>query len=184
MTRLALLAIVAVATTAHAEPAPTLAAQAEQAPAVEVFSTQPLALIGLGLSAGYERQLTDRTSAVGLAGFRAPALEDFSSRTLTLGGELRLWLRRHSGLRGPYVAFHASAGYTRLSDDAMGYIGSSTGLTQRFDIGWRWVIRDRVSIAPSIGLGWREDIAGSGHLATTARGVAAIGLELGWMRRR
>ena len=167
---LAVLAVLTAASTAHAEP-------------VEVFSTQPLALVGLGISAGYERQLAERTSVVVLGGFRAPALEDFSSGTITLGGELRLWLRRASRLRGPYIAFHASAGYTRLSDE-MGYIGSSTGLTQRFDIGWRWVIRDRVSIAPSIGLGWREDIAGSGHLATTARGMAAIGLELGWMRAR
>jgi len=181
VTPLALLAVVATASTVHAEPAPVLAARSRSP--VEVFSTQPLALVGFGVSAGYERQLTDRTSAVVLGGFRAPALEDFSSRTFTLGAELRLWLRRASALRGPYVAVHASAGYTRLSDE-MGYIGSSTGLTQRIDIGWRWVIRDRVSIAPSIGLGWREDIAGSGQLATTARGMGAIGLELGWVRWR
>lgn len=180
MKRLVLLAVLAAAAPVHAEPAAALAAQAEP---VEVFSTQPLALVGLGISAGYERQLSDRISVVALGGLRAPALEDFSSRTITLGGELRLWLRRHSDLRGPYVAFHASAGYTRLSDDEMGYIGSSTGLTQRLDIGWRWVIRDRVSLAPSIGLGWREDIAGSGHLATTVRGMGAIGFELGWVRR-
>jgi len=85
-------------------------------------------------------------------------------------------------MRGPYLGFHASAGYTRLTDDVMGYAGSSTGLTQRLDLGWRFVVHRHLTITPSLGLGCREDIDLRGRLATTTRGMVALGLEIGWMR--
>jgi hypothetical protein len=149
----------------------------------EVIGTQPLALVGRGVSASYERRISDRWSAVALGGIRAAALEDYSSRTYDLGGEARYWIRGRTPMRGPFVALHASAAQTRLSDDVMGHIGSSTALSQRVDLGWRFTIHSTISLAPTLGMGTREDIDLTGKLATTIRPQLAIGLELGWLRR-
>jgi hypothetical protein len=148
----------------------------------EVMSTQPLALVARGVAVSYERRVAPRVSAVVLGGLRAAALEDYSSQTVTAGGELRVWVREATPMRGPFVGFHASAGYTRLVDDAMGYVGGSTALSQRLDVGWRFTIRSRLAIAPTLGFGLREDLDSAGRLATTVRGQIAIGLEVGWMR--
>jgi hypothetical protein len=158
------------------------AARAEPGAPTEVIATQPLALVARGVAVSYERRITPRLSAVALGGFRAAALGDYGSTTETVGAELRAWLRARTVLRGPYVGLHASAGYTRLTDDVMGYAGSSTGLTQRIDLGWRFVVHGHLTITPALGLGWREDVDMRGRLATTTRGMAAIGLEVGWMR--
>jgi len=165
-----------------------LAAAVQAAPAraepvrEEVIATQPLALVARGVSASYERRIAERVSAVAIGGIRAAALEDYSSRTFTVGGELRAWLRQRTPMRGPFLALHASAGHTRLSDDVMGDVGGSTALSQRFDAGWRFTIGGRVEIAPTVGLGLREDLDSTERLATTVRGHIAIGLEVGWMR--
>jgi hypothetical protein len=163
--------LLATVTTASAEPEKITS---------EVIATQPLALVARGVSVSYERRVAERWSAAGVVGVRASALGDFSSSTVTAGGELRRWLRERTPMRGPYVGFHASVGHTRLGDDEMGHVGSSTGLTERVDLGWRFTIRNRVAIAPSLSIGARQDIAQG--LATTSRPLLAIGLELGWMR--
>jgi Protein of unknown function (DUF3575) len=172
MKALAIAAVVLGSAAAHAEPdAPT-----------DVIATQPLALVARGVAVSYEWPITAQLSVAALGGFRAAALGDYGSTTGTAGAELRAWLRRSSVMRGPYLGFHASAGYTRLTDDVMGYAGSSTGLTQRVDLGWRFVVHRHLTITPSLGLGCREDIDLRGRLATTTRGMAALGLEIGWMR--
>lgn len=148
----------------------------------EVIATQPLALVARGVGVSYERRVTERLSVVVLGGMRAAAIEDYSSWTASVGGELRAWLRRRTPMRGPFLALHASAAHTRVADDVMGDIGGATALSQRLDVGWRFTIRGRVAIAQTLGLGLREDLDGAGRLATTARGQIAIGLEVGWMR--
>ena len=167
----ALAVVIALAGAAHAEPIRE-----------EVIATQPLSLIARGVSGSYERRILERWSVVALGGLKAGARVDFSSRTFSLGGETRFWIRRRTPMRGPFVALHISAGHTRLTDDEMGYVGSSTSLSQRADIGWRFTIRSRISIAPSVGVGFREDLDSSGRLATTIRPQIAFGLELGWLR--
>jgi len=148
----------------------------------QVIATQPLAFIGRGISGSYERRFAERWSVVVLGGLRAAALVDFSSRTVSFGGEARFWIRRSTPMRGPFVALHASVGHTRLTDDEMGYVGSATSLSQRADIGWRFTIKSRISIAPTLGFGTREDVDSTGQLATTVRPQLAVGLELGWLR--
>lgn len=164
----ALVVIALLAGTAHAEP--------------DVIATQPLALAAKGVSVSYERPLTEKLSGVAIAGYRDGADGDFDANTFTVGGELRWWFRKHAELRGPFTAFHASLGHTRLSEDQMGFVDSSTSLTQRFDIGWRWVIRDHFTIAPTIGFAIHEEFTGSGRLAPMGHAMPGIGLELGWMR--
>jgi hypothetical protein len=148
----------------------------------DVIATQPLALAAKGVSVSYERPLTVKLSGVAIAGYRDGADGDFDANTFTVGGELRWWFRKHAELRGPFAGFHASVGHTRLSEEQMGYIGSSTTFTQRFDIGWRWVIRDHLTIAPALGIAIHEDISGNGKLSPIGHGMLGIGLELGWMR--
>lgn len=167
----ALVVVLALAGVARAEPVRD-----------DVIGTQLLALVGRGVSASYERRISARWSVVTIGGLRAGALVDFSSRTVSFGGEGRFWIRRCTPMRGPFVALHVGVGHTRLSDDEMGYVGSSTGLSERADIGWRFTIRSRIALAPTIGIGLREDIDSSGRLATTVRPQIAFGFELGWLR--
>jgi hypothetical protein len=148
----------------------------------DVIATQPLAWAANGVSLSYERPLTDRYSGVAIAGYRDGADGDYDANTFTMGAEVRRWFRANARMRGPYAAFHASFGHTRVSIDKMGFIGSSTSFTQRFDIGWRWVIRDHVTIAPALGIAIHEDVSGSGKLSPIGHGMIGIGLELGWMR--
>ena len=166
----ALVVVLALAGAAHAEPIRE-----------EVIGTQPLSLVGRGVSASYERRISGRWSVVALGGLRAAALVDFSSRTVSLGGEVRLWIRGCTPMRGPFVALHVGAGHARLTDDRMGYVGSATSLSQRIDLGWRFTFRSRISIAPTVGTGFREDIDSTGKLATTVRPQIAFGFEVGWL---
>jgi hypothetical protein len=152
---------------AHAEP--------------EVIATQPLALAARGVAVSYERAIDERFSALAIGAYRDAAGGDFDANTFTVGGELRWWMRDHAAMRGPYLAVHASIGHTRVSEDDMGYIGSTTSFTQRLDVGWRWVIKRHVTIAPAIGLAIHEDVSG-GMLSPIAHGMIGLGLELGWMR--
>lgn len=147
----------------------------------QVIGTQVLAIVGRGASGTYERRVAKRWSAVAIGGVRAAALVDYSSRTLMFGGEARFWIRGSTPMRGPFVALHASIAYTRLEDDEMGLVGSAIGLSQRTDLGWRFTLWSRLSVAPTIGLGTREDIDASGRLATTVRPQLALGLEVGWL---
>jgi hypothetical protein len=85
-------------------------------------------------------------------------------------------------MSGPYLGLHVSVGYTQLEERSSAVrVGSSWGLSERLDFGWRVVAFDHVAIAPWVGLGLREDVDGRGRLATTARGAGAFGLEVGWM---
>lgn len=147
----------------------------------QAIGTQLLSIVGRGASASYERRFAQRWSMVALTGVRAAALVDYSSLTLWFGGEGRFWLRGSTPMRGPFIALHASIGYTRLSDDEMGFVGSAMALSQRADIGWRFTIRSRIAIAPTVGLGTREDIDSSGRLATTVRPQLGLGLEVAWL---
>jgi hypothetical protein len=164
----ALVVLTLLAGTANAEP--------------DVIATQPLALAANGIAISYEHPLTSRLSGVVLAGYRDGADGDYDANTVTGGAELRWWIRRNAELRGPFTAFHTSIGHTRLTEDQMGYIGSSTSFTERFDIGWRWVIRRHLTIAPTLGIAIHQDISGSGRLSPIGHAMPGIGFELGWMR--
>jgi hypothetical protein len=147
----------------------------------DAITTQPLALVGHGVSLGYERLVAPRLSAAALVGVRSAAEGDFTSLTLTAGGELRLW-QHPNVMRGLYLGFHGSVGRTQLTDDTMdARIGSTVDITERFDVGWRFVAWGRLAIAPSLGLGMHQDIDTSGRLATQNAGTLMIGLELGWL---
>lgn len=145
-----------------------------------VIATQPLALLGRGLGGSYERPLSRDLSAVALAGVRGAARGDYESRTWAVAGELRYWPLSSSSRR-LLVAVHAGAAHTSLTDLVMDtHVGSAWALTQRLDVGWRWVVWDHLTITPTLGVVVREDVDRTGRLATTARPTIAFGFEVGW----
>ena len=148
---------------------------------IELFATQPLALLGRGLVGSYERELRPRWSVGVSLGVRGGAGGDFTSRTVTLGAEARWWpLRR---IRWLFVGVHASAGRTAVHDDVMDVdIGTAWQTTERLDVGWRFIAGRHVAITPTLGLALHQDIDGTGRLATTTRVALAIGCEVGWRR--
>jgi hypothetical protein len=152
------------------------------AAAEDVIATQPLALAARGVAASYERPVSKRLSGVGHVAFRSAAGEDFDSSTTTLGGELRIWKRNDRKLRGLYLGLRGSVGRTRLTDEMTGPVGTSTTLTERLDLGWRWVIKNHLTLAPAIGLALHQQTTNTGNLAPGSQGAIGFGLELGWMR--
>jgi hypothetical protein len=164
VTRAFVLALVATRV-AHADPS--------------VVATQPLALVTRGVEVSYEQLATGLFSWAAFVGARLAAEDDYDSSTFTAGGELRWWPRRRTPMRGPYLAVHASAGRTTVSDD-MGTLGAVIDVTERVDAGWRWVVARHLSLTPSLGAGFIEEVDESGRLATTGRLTVAFGFELGW----
>ena len=147
-----------------------------------VLSTQAFAAITRGLSLEVEHRLGGHLSVMLETGLRGGALGDYSSTTWLLGADLRWWFRPRGAIAiaGPYLAAHASAGRTALVMSATGAgLGTSWGLEQRADLGWRFTLRGRVAVTPSLGLGTHEDLDGSGRLAPTTRSAIAVGLEIG-----
>lgn len=186
MILLVLLALWLLVTPAAADVDAGASADAPAAPAATVIATQPLALLGQGLSLSYERLLLPRTSAAVLAGGRAASGGDFSSRTGTLGVAVRWWPLSSAArpMRRLSVGLSASAGLTSVTDDVMDYrIGSAWTLTQRLDLGYRFLVGGHVTLMPTLGLGLREDVDRTGRLATTARPTLGLGFELGWRLR-
>lgn len=170
-------------------PAQTTAAHsAAAAPYTMHLATAPLAFIGRGLTFSYERrplpQRYPHLSAAALVGFRAGAGGDFTSRTGTLGASLTWWPLSSAArpMRRLAVSLHTSAGLTSVTDEIMNErIGSSWTLTQRLDVGYRFVLFRHLTLTPSLGLGAREDLDRTGRLAATARPIFGLGFELGWL---
>lgn len=150
----------------------------------DLIAIEPLSLVARGISASYERPLRAHASLAGIGAYRSAAGGDYDSSTFTAGAELRVWLRDHSDMRGPYVGLRLAVGHTRLTEDEMGFVGSATSIEQRIDVGWRFVIKNHVTIAPVIGFAIHEDFASSGRLSPIGHATAGVGLELGWLRQR
>lgn len=177
------------APTENAKRAPAVGATkvAGERPVAQLWATQPLSLLGAGLGLSYEREVgaVRQFSAAALVGLRGGAGGDFHSRTGTLGGALRWWPLASAArpMRRLGVSLHASAGLTSVTDEIMDEsIGSSWTLTQRLEVSYRFVAWGHLSITPSLGAGVREDVDRTGRLATTARPVASLGFEIGWIR--
>lgn len=170
-------------------PAQTTASHAAApAPTTVHLATAPLAFIGRGLTFSYERRPLPlryrRLSATALVGFRAGAGGDFTSRTGTLGAAVTWWPLSSAArpMRRLAVSLHTSASLTSVTDEVMDErIGSSWTLTQRLDVGYRFVLFRHLTLTPSLGLGAREDLDRTGRLAATARPIFGLGFELGWL---
>lgn len=152
------------------------------------LATAPFSWLGRGLTLSYERRPLPhrypRLSATAMLGFRAGAGGDFTSRTGTLGATVTWWPLSSAArpMRRLAVSLHTSASLTSVTDEVMDErIGSSWTLTQRLDVGYRFVLFRRLTLTPSLGLGAREDLDRTGRLAATARPIFGLGFELGWL---
>ena len=156
-----------------------LSAPAKGEPARDdIVDTDPLAVAAHGMSLGYEHRMSSSWSLGGTVGLRGAALGDYTSTTWVGAVDGRYWKRRP--MVGPFVGLHASAGRTTLAMSATGAdLGVSWGFEQRVDFGWRFTIRDRLAITPSIGLGAHEDV--DHVLAPSVHPVLGLGCELGFL---
>jgi hypothetical protein len=151
------------------------------------LSTQPLALFARGGSILYERYVAPPdVSVVGMIGARFPALQDYSSTTLTAGLEGRYWLlgqdRRRCAMEGPYLGVRVVFGWTTVTDEiADRQIGTSIGIDPTLWLGYRFAVADQLEVTPGIGVGTRVFIDPGGHLSATSRATVSLGLTVGWM---
>lgn len=154
-----------------------------------------LPLLSLAGAAGIGVQLEQKLAAprwsvaVALAA-RGNAGGDYSSLATTVSAEARYWLRGRaiwSDLpAGSAVGWFAGArlDVTRVRtrdtiDDRA--LGASLGFAETLTLGYRFAVKGRVAITPSIGLGVKSEVDTSGRLPSWTRGDARIGLTLGWL---
>lgn len=134
-----------------------------------------------------------RFSAACTLGGRVGAGGDYSAYELTAGAELRWWFPQWRLTRAPripflgvcdigglYVGARFEGGYTRTSAAADGrFVGSTVTAASWLSLGYRFPIRCRVEITPSISGGAKADIDTRLRLAVWPRFTAAFGLTVG-----
>lgn len=152
-------------------------------------------LLSLAGAAGIGVQLEQKLAAprwsiaVALAA-RGNAGGDYSSLATTISVEARYWLRGHAVWcdlpARSAVGWFAGArlDMTRVRtrdtiDDRS--LGSSLGFAEALTLGYRFAVKRRVEITPSIGLGVKSEVDTSGRLPSWTRGDGRIGLTLGWL---
>jgi len=174
-----------------------LAGIAAAEPAVErtaprhVVSLPLLSLSGAGgIGVQLEQQL-DRprwSVAVGLA-VRSNAGGDYSSLATTLSAEARYWLKGRAvwcdlPARSPvgwFVGARLDVTRTRTRDDVEDRaLGSSLSFAETATFGYRFAVKRRLEITPSLGLGAKTEVDTSGRLPSWTRAEARIGLAVGW----
>jgi len=162
------------------ERAATLAATAQPAqPYHNAVSLQLMTLDTTAVAIQGEHDLGWKKLSVAVVlGVRTAATGDFGSTTLGAGVELRRWLHRPTTMKGWYVAARTDIARTAIEDMVDGHdIGSLVTWSAGISTGYRFVIRDRVEITPSIGSGLV--VEGGGMSPVAARGAAMIGLTAG-----
>jgi hypothetical protein len=144
-----------------------------------------------GLAAGYERWLPEhRISLAGIGQLRQTATGDYGAVSVGIGSELRWYWRADAWLSrlpsgsmvgwflGGRVELAVVATHDRVDDR---WLGESLEVGATAVIGHRIAPWRHFEITPSFGVGGRHQIDLSGRLAGYTRGVAAVGLSLGWL---
>ncbi len=142
-------------------------------------SLQVLTLDTTGMSLQGERHLGWKKLSVAVSlGARAAAYGDYGSTTLGAGVELRRWLLRPTTMKGWYVAARTDLARTSIDDMVDDRdVGSMLTWSAGISTGYRFVIKDRVEITPSIGSAL---VVESGTMSpATARGAAIVSLTAG-----
>lgn len=160
--------------------ASTAIASADQ-PYHHAVSVQLLTVDRTGAAIQGEHDLGWQKLSIALAvGARSAARGEFGSTTLGAGLELRRWLRRPTTMNGWYVAVRTDLSRTSIDDMVDDRdLGSLVTWSAGASTGYRFVIRNRVEITPSIGTALVIEGGLDGMSPATARGVAIIGLTAG-----
>jgi hypothetical protein len=186
------IAILLLASTAIASAQPETTATAPaparrtRAVSVGLWSVQGFA----GLQGQHETQYRPRWSWIAGGGFRFNARGDYRSTTLAGGGELRYWLRGRAlwartarrSMIGWYVGGRADMAWTRTVDHVEDRaIGDNLAIAFTGTLGYRFLIRNRVSITPMVGLGFTQEVDLRGRLPTYTRPMGRGGLSVGYL---
>lgn len=198
------LAIVLVPVTSRADAKGGAIADKEKMAGAEVVqSAQPGLTRAVSLHvpalavAGFAGQFEDytfprqRLSLSATAAFRSNAHRgDYSSYSYGLGAEIRYWFTGRapwSGLvgrtmAGPYVGGRFDLMHTRVKDEVDNRtIGGALTFAESLAAGFRFLIKSRFEITPSMEVSLRTETDTSGRLGAWTRRTAGFGLSVGYM---
>jgi len=160
----ALVIVALLATTAHADERPQL-----------VVSVPLFALASRAVAIEGERPVASRLSVSLATGVRDPAGGDFGGYALAVGAAIRGW--RRTDQRGAHLALRLEGNTIHLRRPGMD-LGTAYGLTTSLTIGYRFVIKDHLTITPDIGYGLDIDFA-HGGIPAHRRRTPVYGLSVG-----
>lgn len=150
------------ASTAHAEPQ-------------LVVSVPLFALSSRAIAVEAELPLATHLSLGIAAGVRDPASGDFGGYALALGPALRGWLRPSQ--RGVHAVVRVESTLINLRRAGKN-LGTAFGIDPAIGVGYRFVIRNRITITPDVSVGGDLDF-GHRSIPTQRRWTLFYGLSLG-----
>ena len=170
-------------------------AQVLDTPAPAPRNALSLPLLSLAGAAGlgiqYERQLDARRWSLAVAvAARENAGGDYESLATSASIELRYWLQGRAvwsdlparSMAGWFAGARFDTAWIRTRDELEDRsLGSAVGFAETATFGYRFAVRRRVEITPSIGLGVKTEVDASGRLPAWTRGDARLGVTLGWL---
>ncbi len=190
----AALLVLAAAGPAAADPVadPAVAATAQREPPRDLVSLPLLSLSGLaGVGLQYEHQLEARRFSVAVAlAARANAGGDYRSLATSASIELRYWLKGRAvwcdlprrAMVGWFAGARLDVSRTTTHDQVEDRdLGASRGFAETLTFGYRFAIRGRVELTPSLGFGLRSEIDESGRLPSWTRSTLTFGITAGWL---
>lgn len=168
-------------------------AQVENPPPTQAVSANMLSLSVSGLSMQYENFLLPKhsLSLAGAASFRRNASGgDYSSYSYGLGVELRYWFRKRAiwssiagqTMIGPYVGARFDLTHLRVKDELENRrIGGALTIAESLTLGYRFLIKERVEVTPSVEFSARTETDTSGRLGAWTRYAFGVGLSAGYL---
>lgn len=147
-----------------------------------------LSLHDRGIEAEGELRLNQRYSVAAALGVRGAAAGDYSSTTVSAGGEVRRWLKRRAvwsslhGMVGWYLAGRLDLARTSEHDDTDDRdLGAHLAVAGSFLIGYRFAPWRGLTITPSTGLSLRTEFDLEGRLSPWTQGGFVFALTAGWL---
>ena len=189
-----LLALAAAGPVAAGSPAaaPAATVTALREPPRNALSLPLLSLSGLaGVGLQYEHQLEARRFSVAVAlAARGNAGGDYRSLATSASIELRYWLKGRAvwchlprrAMVGWFAGARLDASRTTTHDRVEDRdLSASQAFAETLTFGYRFAIRGRVELTPSLGFGLRSEIDTSGRLPSWTRSTFTLGFTAGWL---
>jgi hypothetical protein len=140
-----------------------------------LVSVPLFALSSRAIAVEGELPIASRLSLSLATGVRDPASGDYGGYAFAVGTTLRGWLRTNQ--RGAHLALRLEGTAVHLRRTGMD-LGTAYGATPSLTIGYRFVIKDHVTITPDLGYGVDIDFAHAGIPAHRRRTIV-YGLSVG-----
>lgn len=140
-----------------------------------VVSVPVFALSSRAVAAEAELPVARHVSFAVAAGVRDPAGGDFGGYALAVGPALRAW--RRADQRGVHAVLRMEASLVQLRRADMD-LGTAFVLDPSLGVGYRFVLRDRLTITPDVGFGGEIDF-GHRSIPTHRRWTFGYGVSVG-----